>query len=654
MADNTNGQKRNIYSFSPFGYEGSLVTVETDLRQGIPAVDIVGLADGAVRESRERVMAAYRNSGFDFPRERVLMSLSPADLKKEGAGFDLAMAVSILNEQNNYQGEPVLVLGELELSGNVRPVRGVHTAVESAVNAGITNVIVPEANIEEALSVPGAKVRGVSSLFEAHDILQHNFKFYENQQENLLSNNVEFNKELLLEEMNFDLTGHYDTARAIEIAIAGKHNLLLTGAPGCGKTMLSQHLIPALTPKLTNEESQSTTRIWSLAGLMKPSDGLIKDSPFRMPHQTSSIEGICGGGPNCRPGEISLAHNGVLFLDEAAEFRSSVLQMLRVPIESKQITLSRAGRSTSYPSNFQLVMATNPCPCGCLGSHDKICLDSEKSINQYWAKFSAPVLDRIEIRQYVERNENDTRKITVSEMKKHIENAFRIQRENPNYNANLSPQEIAEKCKLNEECQKYFDSKDDISPRGKANTLKVALTIANMDNRREIAIDDLKEAFSLNQDIRDRLMGNEQEKTEERVEKNKELENNREGTLLFTNNIVKVETPVGVEPVVLNSVTIDLTDKNEQHQASGVQTEKSDSVPTALTEPTTITVNGKERNCPEGVLKALEAAIQKNDGLIKEYNNLTDDYNNLADKYEKLVEQQQSKNHHNKQSGYSD
>ncbi len=650
MADNNaNEQKRNIYSFSPFGYEGALVTVETDLRRGIPAVDIVGLADGAVKEARERVMAAFRNSGFEFPQERVLMSLSPADLKKEGASFDLAMAVSILNEQNNYQGEPVLVLGELELSGNVRPVRAVHAAVESAVAAGITNVIVPAANVEEALAVPGSKVRGVSSLSEAHTILKNNELFNETTQDNRFSKEVVFDEKLIDEaidvlESKYDghsaLDGHYDTARAIEIAIAGKHNLLLTGSPGCGKTMLSQHLIPALTPKLTNEESQSTTRIWSLAGLMKPSDGIKKDAPFRMPHQTASIEGICGGGPNCRPGEISLAHNGVLFLDEAAEFRSSVLQMLRVPVESKQITLSRAGRVTSYPSNFQLVMATNPCPCGCLGSHDKICLDSEKSIDLYWKKFSAPLLDRVEIRQYVERNENDTRKITVNEMRKHIENAFRIQRENPHYNSNLSPEEIAEKCKLNDECQSFIDSKDDISPRGKANTLKVALTIANMDNRREIAIDDLKEAFNLNHNIQDRLMGKEQAKTEERYAKNEELYGNK------------------IEPVKLNSVTIDLTGKNEQQQSAVIQSEQlkeNQQVATvqSLVEPTTITVNGKERNCPEGILKALESAIKKNDGLIEEYNKLTDDYNILADKYEKLVDQQQSKNH-NKQTGYSD
>ena len=497
--------KRNIFTFEPFGYEGAVVSVETDLRRGIPAYDIVGISDGMVKETREIIKTAFRNSGLELPAERILQSLSPADIRKESRGTQLAMALSILSEQNSYKGENILVLGELELSGKVRPVRAVHAAVESARAMGIYNVIVPEENVAEAMEVPGMKVMGISYLSDAHEKLLHNEQFTENRSSaSPEQSEIKFNEELLSEVYDMNLDGYYDAARAIEIAIAGKHNILLEGAPGCGKTLLSTRLIPALTPELTVEESQTVTRIHSLAGLMRPNDGLIRTAPFRMPHQTASIEGICGGGARCNPGEISLAHNGTLFLDEAAEFRSSVLQMLRVPLESKSITLSRAGRTTCYPANFQLVMATNPCPCGNYGNTDKICLCSQRSIEQYWKKFSDPLLDRVEIKQNVRKDENDRRRISVPEMKQHIENAFRIQRENPHYNASLNPQEIAELCKLDEECQTYLNDriqKYDLSPRSQANTLKVALTIANMEGRTEIGIDDLREAVELNAPI---------------------------------------------------------------------------------------------------------------------------------------------------------
>ena len=375
----------NIYSFSPFGYEGSLVSVEVDLRRGIPAVDVVGLADGAVKETRERVRSAVINSGFEFPQERVLISLSPADLKKEGAEFDLPVALGILNakEDSGFIEENVLVMGELELSGRVRAVKGIHAACSTAFASGIQYAVVPKANFEEACSIQGLKVVGVESLEEAASSLKDVTCFgkaFEIKKESAKS-------VLFSDEEGEDIDGlelPKRLIRAIEIAVAGKHNLLITGRHGCGKTMAVQRLIPLLTPKLTVDESQSVTRIWSLAGLMKPTEPLVRKTPFRIPHQTASIEGICGGGPNCRPGEISLAHNGVLFLDEAAEFRSSVLQMLRVPLESHTITLSRAGRSTTYPANFQLIMATNPCPCGNYGSKEKICLCSAKSVEMYW------------------------------------------------------------------------------------------------------------------------------------------------------------------------------------------------------------------------------------------------------------------------------
>lgn len=489
----------NIYSFSPFGYEGSLVSVEVDLRRGIPAVDVVGLADGAVKETRERVRSAVINSGFEFPSERVLISLSPADLKKEGAGFDLPVALGILNakEDSGFIEENVLVMGELELSGRVRAVKGIHAACSTAFASGIQYAIVPKANFEEACSVQGLKVAGVESLEEAVSALKDVTCFgkaFEIKEESAES-------VLFSDEEGEDIDGlelPKRLIRAIEIAVAGKHNLLITGRPGCGKTMAVQRLIPLLTPKLTVDESQSVTRIWSLAGLMKPTEPLVRKTPFRIPHQTASIEGICGGGPNCRPGEISLAHNGVLFLDEAAEFRSSVLQMLRVPLESHTITLSRAGRSTTYPANFQLIMATNPCPCGNYGSKEKICLCSAKSVEQYWKKFSAPLIDRIGIILNMDEEDEKCR-VDVDELRNHIRTAFETQRKNSDYNNNLSSWDLSEKAKLDDEAMNILDSwviKHDVGTRRESNILKVCLTIANMDGREIISKDDVLEAIS--------------------------------------------------------------------------------------------------------------------------------------------------------------
>ena len=488
-----------VYTFSPFGYEGSLVTVETDLRRGIPAYDIVGIADSTVKESRERIRAAFKNSGLELPAERILQSLSPADLRKDSP-MDVAMAVDILARKEDWRGEPVLALGELELSGNIRPTRGAHAAVTTARAAGISNIICDKTTAELLKDIHGIKILAVENLKEISEKINAKANFIETNPEVKKDNEIEFNedyfdaaKESLA---NYDLKGHFDSIRAIEIAVAGKHNILQVGAPGCGKTLLQQNLIPALTPKLTEDEALSISRINSIAGLDSPNrDKLL--APFRMPHQTASIEGICGGGPNCRPGEISLAHKGTLFLDEAAEFRSSVLQMLRVPLETKSITLSRAGRTTVYPADFQLAMATNPCPCGCYGSKDKICLDSAKSIDLYWKKFSTPLIDRIEIKNFVQRDEKDERTISLEEMREQVRKAYEIQRKRGVYNSHMTPEQIDEYCKLSEPCEKYVNGIEDLSPRSRANLLKLSLTIANMDGREEILMNDLLEAREL-------------------------------------------------------------------------------------------------------------------------------------------------------------
>lgn len=401
-----------IYSFSNWGYEGSLVTVEVDLRRGIPATDIVGLADSAVKESRERVQAAIRNSGLEYPSERVLISLSPADLKKEGAGFDLPIALGIL--QKNFT-ENVLVMGELELSGAIRPVRGVHAACATALASGIQYALVPSENLTEALET-GIKAFGCDTLEYAY-LLPDALPTRKVASVNEYDETISFRKpdaELKIKMTEKEML-------ALVVGASGRFNMLFFGSPGCGKTLLMQYM-QYLTPSLTEEESKSVRRVYSLAGL-PIKDGNRTYPPFRIPHQTASIEGICGGGPNCRPGEITLAHNGVLFLDEAAEFRSSVLQMLRVPLENKTISLSRAGRTTTYPANFQLLLAMNPCPCGNYGSKDKICLCSAKSVDLYWKKLGGPLLDRVPIRLHIDPSEEERKEYSLGELQSYVKKA---------------------------------------------------------------------------------------------------------------------------------------------------------------------------------------------------------------------------------------
>ena len=494
-----------IYSFSPFGYEGALVNVEVDLRRGIPAVDIVGLADSAVKESRERMQAAIRNSGFDFPPERVLISLSPADLKKEGAGFDLPIALAVLaanaekNGEQDFIQNSVLVMGELELSGKIRPIKGINAAVSTAAACGIGICIVPEQNADEAREVNGVQVYGADTLENAMRALK-DLSFYKaggtsNQEDFIpadctMVDGVLFQKET--EGFEYaDIKGQYKLIRALEIAACGGHNLITLGAPGCGKTMAIQKF-PAINPVLSLEDAHAVTRIWSLAGLIKPSQPLVRIPPFRIPHQTASIEGICGGGINCRPGEISLAHNGVLFLDEAAEFKSSVLQMLRVPLENGNISLCRAGRTTTYPARFQLFMAVNPCPCGNFGSKSKICLCSAKSVDQYWKKFSAPLLDRIDLRVFVDNEEESINSDSqpreelksTEELRKKIAAGvkFMMRRQNMK-NAKLDPEGIAQFC-IQEDASKGIlnaaINRYGFSPRLTASCIKTARTIADL------------------------------------------------------------------------------------------------------------------------------------------------------------------------------
>ena len=480
-----------IYTFSPFGYEGSLVNVEVDLRCGIPAVDIVGISDACVAGTRERVRAAIKNQNLEFPSERVLIALSPCDLRKEGSGFDLPLALAILEAQYGLDTKGNLFsMGELELSGNVRNVKGVNAGLQTSLLKGIAFAVIPHT---DNLVIPkGMKVATVGTLAEAYNIM---CKFahgeYSDFRESDSEENTEFKVEFddVNEEESLDkIKGHNGLKYAMAVAVAGKHHLLVHGAPGCGKTMVLQRMTQ-LMPKHTADEKASVDRIYSIAGM----SGCVKDNarPFRMPHQTASIEGICGGGATCRPGEISLAHNGVLFLDEAAEFRTSVLQMLRVPLETKTITLSRAGRSTVYPANFQLVMTTLPCPCGNYGSKDRICLCSAKSVELYWKKFSAPLLDRVDVR--VNCNEDyGYAPLTVKEMRELIKRAWERQyRRQGKLNGYLTTDEMGN-IVLTKDAQDYLDravNQYGFSPRAVIQIKQLARTIADVNQPEESEVE---------------------------------------------------------------------------------------------------------------------------------------------------------------------
>ena len=476
-----------VLTFAKFGYDGALVSVEVDVRNGIPAVDIVGLADGGVREFRERMKAALGASGFAIDR-RVLISLSPADLRKEGANFDLPACLAVAQAlQGKKQNIPVFSYGEVELSGKLRPVSGAYNALVKAREAGYRYAVMPKM-IEKAPD--GMRVFYADTLLEAYTAyltITGSEEIPEKEQEKMT---VTFSGETTLDETK----GHGRAKFAMAVAAAGRHNILAWGALGCGKTMLLQRL-PDLTPDLLPEEKESTRRIYSIAGM--PRD-VCKQRPFRMPHQTASLEGIYGGGRNCFPGEISFAHNGTLFLDDAAEFRSNVLQMLRVPIEAHTITISRAGRTTVYPADFQLAITTNPCPCGNFGIKDKVCLCSRRAIEQYWCKFSAPLLDRVEIRISVEADDTER---ALTDLREMIKTAWETQlKRQGKLNARLSPHEILAYCKLPEAAQEKLDEwtrEEDLSQRAVSNLLKVSRTIADMSGHENILLDDLITAGAL-------------------------------------------------------------------------------------------------------------------------------------------------------------
>jgi len=492
-----------VKSGAVVGLDAVEVTIEVDVARGMPGFTIVGLPDTAVQESRERVRAAVRNSEYEFLPGRLTVNLAPADLRKAGPAYDLPIAVGFLLASGQIKRRTGIddfwLIGELSLTGEVKPVNGTLSIASAAVEAGCSGIIVPSANAREAAIVSGIDVIPVSSLAQAARFLSDEIVI-----EPASGDSLE--PEQAGEQVDFsEIRGQLEARRALEIAAAGGHNVLMVGPPGSGKSMLAQRL-PTIMPPLSIDEAIEVTKIHSLSGQSKQGRGLMRVRPYRAPHHTISAAGLAGGGKQPRPGEISLSHRGVLFLDEIAEFSQSVLQVLRQPVESKIVTISRASGSATYPADFMLVGAMNPCPCGYLGDRQKECECTIGRIRSYRSRLSGPLLDRIDMHIEVPRlsrvelmsasTGESSAAIKDRVVKARAAQATRFGSTTV-LNGRMSAKQVRQACALSESIVAWLTRIVDrmaLSARAYDRILKVARTIADIAGHEGIELADIAEA----------------------------------------------------------------------------------------------------------------------------------------------------------------